>query len=58
MSDTELRAELAFQASMAVARRLLDEGAVTEDEYRVFKAEMIEKYSPFFGTLLSEKHLL
>lgn len=58
MSDKELRAELAFQATMTAARKLLDAGAVTEEEYRSFEAEMIEKYSPFFGQLLSEKHLL
>lgn len=58
MSDKELRAELAFQATMAAAQKLLDAGAVTDEEYRAFEAEMIEKYSPVFGTLLSEKHLL
>ena len=58
MSDKELRAELAFQATMTAARKLLDAGAVTEEEYRAFEAEMIEKYSPLFGTLLSEKHLI
>jgi hypothetical protein len=58
MSDAEFRRELAFQASMSMARKLLNEGAITEEEYRTFEAEMIEKYSPLFGTLLSEKHLL
>lgn len=58
MSNTEFRRELAFQASMSMARKLLEEGTITEEEYRAFEAEMIEKYSPLFGTLLSEKHLI
>lgn len=58
MNHEEIRNEMAFQATMSIAEKLFEEGAITEEEYSKFEAEMEEKYKSFFGTLLSRKHLL
>ena len=34
MSEKEFRAELRYRMSLAVARAMLEEGAITEEEYR------------------------
>lgn len=54
MENSKFRDELLFQASMNIAGRMLENGMISEEEYRKIRNAFIEKYSPVIGTLLSE----
>lgn len=43
-----------YQTTMHLARKMLDEGIITEEEYRQIDTIFLEKYKPVFGTLLSD----
>lgn len=40
--------EAIFQATMHIARRMLDQKLLTKKEYKAFEQRMIEKYKPIF----------
>ena len=50
--------EVIYQMTMNAARKMLKEGVITEDEYRVFETKMREKYSPKIGVLFSDIDLI
>ena len=50
--------EVIYQMTMNAARKMLKEGIITEDEYRVFETKMREKYSPKIGVLFSDIDLI
>lgn len=54
MSKEELRNEKLYQTTMHMVRRLLEDGAITEEEYRQIDTIFLEKYHPIFGALLSD----
>lgn len=54
MTEEQFRAEKCYQVAMSVARRMLREELITEEEYRQFDTKMTEKYAPVFGTLFAE----
>lgn len=54
MSKEEFRNEKLYQTTMHLARKLLDDGVITADEYRQIDTIFLEKYQPVFGTLFSE----
>lgn len=54
MSKEELKNEKLYQTTMHMVRRLLKNGAITEEEYRQIDTIFLEKYHPIFGTLLSD----
>lgn len=58
MSREELKAEEAYQATMVIARRVLEQGLISQDEYHAFDTKMIEKYKPTYGQILADKPLL
>lgn len=54
MSKEEFRNEKLYQTTMHLARRMLVEGIISENEYRQIDTIFLEKYRPIFGTLFSE----
>lgn len=54
MSNAEFRNEKLYQTTMSMARRMLDEGIISEEEYCQIDTIFLEKYSPVFGTLFSD----
>ena len=57
MSEEEFRAELRYRMSLSVAGALLEEGAISEEEYSEIDTILREKYRPVLGTLLAGKPL-
>lgn len=51
MRKEEFRNEKMYQATMSIARKMLKEGIVSEEEYRQIDTIFLEKYKPVFGTL-------
>lgn len=54
MSKEEFRNEKLYQTTMHLARKMLEEGVVSEEEYRRIDTIFLEKYKPVFGTLFSD----
>ena len=57
MNEGDFRAELRYRMSLSVARSMLEEGAITEEEYREIDTILIKKHRPILGTLLAGKPL-
>ncbi len=57
MSEKEFRAELRYRMSLSVARAMLEEGAITEEEYREIDTILLKIHRPILGTLLVGKPL-
>ena len=49
--------EIRYQVSMSFARRLLDEGTITEECYNDFDTKMQQKYQPTWGKLFTDLKL-
>ena len=54
MSKEEFRNEKLYQTTMHLARKMLDEGIISEEEYRQIDTFFLVKYKPVFGTLFSD----
>lgn len=54
MTKNDLYKEAKYEATMSIARNMLQQGLINEQEYNDFNTKMIEKYQPFFGTLFTE----
>ena len=54
VSKEQLKNEKLYQATMSVIRRMLENGLISEEEYRQIDTMFLEKYRPVFGTLFSE----
>ena len=50
--------EIAFQVTMHLAKKLLEQGVITPEEYVEFDTKMKEKYAPIIGDLFSDISLL
>lgn len=57
MSEKEFRAELRCRMSLSVARSLLEEGTITEEEYSEIDTILLKRHGPILGTLLAGKPL-
>ena len=57
MSEGEFRAEMRYRMSLSVARAMLEEGAITEEEYREIDTILLKIHRPILGTLLVGKPL-
>lgn len=53
MTQEEGKCEIIFQMTMSAARRMLEKGLISEEEYKQFDTKMQQKYLPIFGTLFS-----
>lgn len=49
--------EQSYQISMSFAKKFLNEGTITEEDYREFDTKMRQKYKPTFGTLFTDLSL-
>ncbi|MBD5536263.1 MAG: hypothetical protein HDQ99_11510 [Lachnospiraceae bacterium] len=54
MSKEEFRNEKLYQTTMHLARKMLEEGIISKEEYRQIDTIFLEKYKPVFGTLFSD----
>lgn len=54
MSKEEFRKEKLYQTTMHIARKMLDGGIISEEEYRQIDTIFLDKYRPVFGTLFSD----
>lgn len=50
--------EITYQITMSFARKVLENGLITNEEYRDFNSKMIEKYSPEIGLLIADIDLI
>lgn len=53
MSKEELRNEKLCQATMHIARKMMSEGLISEEEYRKVEVIFLKKYHPVLGSLFS-----
>ncbi len=53
MTKEEFHNEKMYQATMALARQMLREGLITEEEYREVEAVFLKKYKPVLGEIFS-----
>ena len=58
MTAEEQNRERRYQIAMHFARQMLEQGIINDDDYKVIDTRMTQKYTPVFGTLLSEMRLL
>ena len=54
MSKEDFRNEKLYQTTMHLARKMLEKGIISEEEYRQIDTIFLEKYKPVFGTLFSD----
>lgn len=54
MGKEEFRNEKLYQTTMYLAKKMLEEGIISEEEYRQIDTIFLEKYKPVFGTLFSD----
>lgn len=57
MSKQDFRNEKLYQTTMHIARKMLDDGIISEEEYRRIDAIFLEKYKPVLGALFSDIRL-
>lgn len=58
MSETAFRAELQYQTAISIAKNLLGQGLLTEEEYAVIDTKLVADFEPTLGTLLAENGLI
>ena len=58
VSEKEFRAELRYRVSLSVAKSMLKEGVISQEEYQQIDTILLEKYRPTLGTLLAGKPLI
>lgn len=51
MNEEQFRKEKIYQISLSLAKSMLKKGLLTEDEFAIFNAILLEKYHPLLGTL-------
>lgn len=54
MSEKQMHDEKLYQATMSMVRRMLEDGLISQEEYRQIDTIFLEKYHPVFGTLSAE----
>ena len=54
MNKHDFRNEKLYQATMSMARRMLHDGLITEEEYCQIDTIFLEKYRPVIDALLSD----
>ena len=58
MTREQGRKEVVYQMTMSAARRMLEMGLITEEQYQKYDTKMRQKYAPIIGTLWAEMDLL
>ena len=54
MTKEQFRNEKLYQATMYLARKMVEQGILTEQEYREVDEIFLEKYKPVFGSIFSD----
>ena len=54
MSKEELHNDMLYHAAISMAKSMLEKGLITEEQYAIIDAKMLEKYRPLLGTLFAE----
>lgn len=54
VSKEDFRNEKLYQTTMHLARKMLEDGIISKEEYRQIDTIFLEKYQPVFGTLFSD----
>lgn len=57
MNNEQFQREKMYQATMAIARNLLNQSIITEEEYDEIDTIFTNKYRPSLGTLFSDIEL-
>lgn len=57
MSEKEYQADIMYQVTMSITKKMRSNGLITESEYAEFDTKMQEKYCPVFGKLFSDNSL-
>ena len=57
MTESEFNAEKRYLTAIAVAKKMLSGGIISEEEYRVIDTMLLEKYRPVLSGLLSGNDL-
>ena len=58
VTKEEGRREIAYQMTMNIAKKLMEEQMITREQYRRFDEIMQQKYKPIFGGLFTNLNLL
>lgn len=58
MSKEQMKMEKLYQITMSMAKRMLDDGLISKEEYAIIDTEMKEKYRPTLGTLFADIDLI
>lgn len=58
MSKEQMKQEKLYQITMSIAKKMLDDGLITKEEYTIIDTKMQEKYQPTFGTLFADIDLI
>lgn len=58
MTREQGRKEVVYQMTMSAARRMLEKGLITEEQYQKYDTKMRQKYASIIGTLWAEMDLL
>lgn len=58
MTREQGRKEVVYQMTMSAARRMLEKGLITEEQYQKYDTKMRQKYAPIIDTLWTEMDLL
>lgn len=53
MTKEQFEVEKLYQSSLAIARTMLKNGLVTEEDFNLIEASLREKYQPKLGTLFA-----
>ena len=54
MTPTQFERERRYRVAMAIAKSMLRQGVIDNEDYETIKQIMIEKYNPFYGGLSPE----
>ena len=58
MSKEQMKQEKLYQITMSIAKKMLDDGLITKEEYTIIDTKMQEKYQPTLGTLFADIDLI
>ena len=54
MTQEDYRNDMLYHAALSMGMTLLEKGLLTDKEYARSKAQLLKKYDPYLGKLLSE----
>ena len=53
MAMSKERSEMLYQVSLYIAKNMLKQGIISDEEFAEIDSLLIEKYNPFIGKLMS-----